>query len=102
MQLDENGTDAGVAWGLLEATATTPRRHGPGAGATGLGVADRCSEQPGGFEQVSTGPTDLRKFYLDYDSGTGEGAAILGRRVFPAKPVVDVDSQQGVGVSLIF
>lgn len=38
--LDQNGPDAGLAWGFIEATATPPRWHGFGAGATGLGVVD--------------------------------------------------------------
>ena len=42
--LDQNGPDAGLAWGFVEATATIPRWHGFGAGATGLGIVDLWSE----------------------------------------------------------
>ncbi|MGB5734200.1 MAG: hypothetical protein WBM40_07155 [Thiohalocapsa sp.] len=98
--LDQNGPDAGLAWGFIEATATTPRWHGLGAGATGLGIVDLWNEQPGDFEQVFTVPTDLREFYIDLDSDNGQLSATLGRRAFPANPVLDGDSQQGVGISL--
>ena len=42
--LDQNGPDAGLAWGFVEATATIPRWHGFGAGASGLGIVDLWSE----------------------------------------------------------
>jgi hypothetical protein len=96
--LDQNGPDAGLAWGFFEATATTPRWHGLGAGATGLGIVDLWSQQQGDFEQVFTVPTDLREFYLDFVSGAR--SATLGRRAFPGNPVLDGDSQQGLGLSL--
>jgi hypothetical protein len=97
-KLDQNGPDAGLAWGFLEATATTPRWQGIGAGATGLGVVDLWGQQPGDFEQVFTVPTDLREFYLDFASGAR--SATFGRRAFPGNPVLDGDSQQGLGLSL--
>ena len=92
--------DAGLAWGLVEATATTPRWHGLGVGATGLGVVDLWSEQSGDFEQVFTVPTDLQELYIDLDSGARHYSATLGRRAFPGNPVLDGDSQQGLGLSL--
>jgi len=96
--LDQNGPDAGLAWGFIEATATTPRWRGLGAGATGLGVVDLWSEQPGNFEQVFTVPTDLREFYVNLNNR--HLSATLGRRAFPGNPVLDGDSQQGLGLSL--
>ena len=47
-----------------------------------------------------TVPTDLRELYLDCGSGTSGLSATLGRRAFPANPVLDGDSQQGLGLSL--
>jgi hypothetical protein len=58
------------------------------------------SEQPGGFEQVFTVPTDLRELYIDLDSGARHYSATLGRRALPGSPVLDGDSQQGLGLSL--
>jgi hypothetical protein len=98
--LDQNRPDAGLAWGFFEATATTPRWHGLGVAATGLGIVDLWSQQPGDFEQVFTVPTDLREFYLGFDSGANQLTATLGRRAFPGNPVLDGDSQQGIGLSL--
>jgi hypothetical protein len=65
---------------------------------TGLGIVDLWGQQPGDFEQVFTVPTDLREFYLDFASGAR--SATLGRRAFPGNPVLDGDSQQGLGLSL--
>jgi hypothetical protein len=98
--LDQNRPDAGLAWGFFEATATTPRWHGLDVAATGLGIVDLWSQQPGDFEQVFTVPTDLREFYLGFDSGANQLTATLGRRAFPGNPVLDGDSQQGLGLSL--
>jgi len=98
--LNRYDPDAGLAWGFVEATATTPRWHGLGVGATGLGVVDLWSEQPGDFEQVFTVPTDLQELYIDLDSGARHYSATLGRRAFPGNPVLDGDSQQGLGLSL--
>lgn len=98
--LDQEGPDAGLAWGFVEATATTSRWHGLGAGATGLGVVDVWSQKPGDFEQAFSVPTDLREVYVDFDSHATDLAATVGRRAFPANPVLDGDSQQGLGLSL--
>ena len=82
--LNQYGPDAGLAWGFVEATATTPRWHGLGVGATGLGVVDLWSEQPGDFEQVFTVPTDLRELYIDLDSGTRHSPRRWAGVPFPA------------------
>ncbi len=94
------GPDPGLSWGYLDISYRTPDWNGFAVGAAALGVSRIWENNSDDFDNVFREPWDLRDFYLSYESDNERTSALLGRKLFPTNPVLDGDSQQGVGFEL--
>lgn len=94
------GPNPGLSWGYLDISYRTPDWNGLALGAAALGVSRIWENGADDFDNVFREPWDLRDFYLSYQSEKQRVSALVGRKLFPTNPVLDGDSQQGVGIEL--
>lgn len=92
--------DSGLAWGFAEVRISESWRSGLNGGATLIATPELWQDQPGLYDRVFTESFDIRDLYLGASTPDGATQAWVGRKSFAINPVLDGDSQQGIGASL--